>query len=148
MPTFITSDHVRSPTVTAHVAATAASRYRDADLGHRIAAATPHELVAMLYDGAWSALLVAERATAVRDPHGRVRMVTRALSILDALDAALDHGRGGTVARALAASYAQVRALIVAANAEQRADLFAAAAAQIDVVGKSWNAIAPGERPA
>lgn len=150
MPTFVARDHARSPVVTRHVAALAAQQYRDAELDQRIAAATPHELVAMLYEGARTALVAAARATAGNDVATRLRTTTRALSILDALDGALDHLRGGSVARALAAAYAQVRALIVAGNSEQNAGLFAAAAAQIDIVGRSWNAIAPvaARRPA
>lgn len=125
-----------------------ARRYRDAELGHRVATATPHELVAMLYDGARVAAVAAERALRLGDTSARLRQVTRALAILDGLDATLDHGRGGTVARALAAAYAQVRALLIAANSEGRADLFAAAAEQIGTIAEGWTAIVPRERSA
>ncbi len=124
-----------------HPAAALARTNRDADLQHRIAAATPHELVAMLYSGGCEALTRAGTATAADDGAARVAATSRALRILDALDAALDHGRGGTVARALAAAYSQVRAVTVAASAERRADLFAAAAAQLADLARAWGAI-------
>jgi len=84
-------------------AAAFARLYRHNDIRHRIAAATPHELVAMLYAGGREALRLARSATAADDGAARVAATSRALRILDALDAALDHGRGGTVARALEA---------------------------------------------
>lgn len=125
-------------------AASLARRYRDADLDQRIAAATPHELVAMLYEGARTALLAAEAATTAADAAARVTSTTRALRIFDALDATLDHARGFAVARALSAAYSQVRAITVAASCERRAELFASAASQIAELAQSWAAIAPG----
>lgn len=130
-----------------HPAVALARRYRDADIGQRVAAATPHELVAMLYDGGREALAQARSATVAGDAAARVVATTRALRILDALDAALDHGRGGAVARALEAAYAQVRAVTVAGNAERRAELFAGAAEHLGVLARAWGAIG-GERRA
>ncbi|QYE34478.1 flagellar protein FliS [Polymorphobacter sp. PAMC 29334] len=122
-------------------AAAIARRYRDADLRDRIAAATPHGLVAMLYSGGREALTAAATATTIGDAAARVAATTRALRILDALDAALDHGRGGTIARALADAYAQVRAVTVAASSERRADLFAGASEQLGGLARAWGAI-------
>jgi len=129
-------------------AAAFARLYRDDDIRHRIAAATPHELVAMLYAGGREALRLAQSSTAADDGAARVAATSRALRILDALDAALDHGRGGAVARSLAAAYAQVRAVTVAASAERRADLFAAAAAQLAELADAWQAIGGQRRAA
>lgn len=134
----------RLPVASPAAAAAAARRYRDAELDQRVAAASPHELVSMLYDAAKLALIAAERATIARDARARVQQVTRALAILDGLDGTLDHGRGGAVARALESAYAQMRALLVAANSEVSAELFAAAAARMATIGSSWKAIAPG----
>ena len=108
---------------------TAAQRYQSLDLGTRVECATPHELVAMLFEGLRDALGGAERALA----H----------AILDALDSSLDYTRGRDVARALAAVYAQVRVLIVAGNAESRRELFGAAAGQIAELDEAWSEIEP-----
>jgi flagellar protein FliS len=118
-----------------------ARRYRDSDISQRIAAATPHELVAMLYAGGRDALVQAAAATVAGDAAARVAAATRALRILDALDTALDHSRGGGVARALATAYAQARAVTVAASAERRGDLFAAAAGQLAELARAWQVI-------
>ena len=122
---------------------TAAQRYQSLDLGARVECATPHELVAMLFEGLRDALGGAERALAHGRAALRVKSVTRALAILDALDASLDFTRGRDVARALAAVYAQVRVLIVAGNAEARRELFSAAAGQIAELDEAWSEIEP-----
>jgi flagellar protein FliS len=127
--------------------ARAAQQYQSLDLGSRIACANPHELVALLFEGLRSTLGMAERSLGQGRAALRVRSVTRALAILDALDASLDHLRGGSVASALSAVYAQVRALVVAGNAESRPELFAAAASQISALDEAWADIAPQRRP-
>jgi flagellar secretion chaperone FliS len=123
----------------------AAAQYRTVDLDTRIATASPHALVAMLFDGLRSALLAADSATRSARAAARIKAVTRALAILDALDSSLDHIRGGAVARALADVYAQVRALTVAGNVETRPELFSAAAQQIAEIDTAWAEIDPGK---
>ena len=82
--------------------AAATARYRDIDLAARVAGATPHQLVAMLFDGLRASLGGAERAIAARRPADRIRTVTKALAILDALETSLDFRSGGKVARSFA----------------------------------------------
>lgn len=120
-----------------------AQRYQTLDLGIRVACASPHELVAMLFEGLRDALAGAERALAHGRAALRVKSVTRALAILDALDNSLDYTRGRDVAQALAAVYAQVRLLVVAGNSEARRELFRAAADQIAELEDAWAEIAP-----
>ena len=118
----------------------ASERYRDIDLAARVAGASPHQLVAMLYDGLTASLGGAARA---QQPAQRMRTVTKSLAILDALEANLDFGSGGKVARTFATLYGELRALVVAGNSEARPELFDAAAARVRTVGAAWRAIAP-----
>lgn len=120
-----------------------AQRYQTLDLGIRVSCASPHELVAMLFEGLRDALAGAERALAHGRAALRVKSVTRALAILDALDNSLDYTRGRDVAQALSAVYAQVRLLVVAGNSEARRELFRAAADQIAELEDAWAEIAP-----
>lgn len=119
---------------------TAIARYRDIDLAARVAGASPHQLVAMLYDGLSASLNGAARAV---QPAQRVRTVTKSLAILDALEANLDFGSGGKVARTFAALYAELRALVVAGNSEARPELFDAAAARVVTLCAAWRTIGP-----
>ena len=127
--------------------AQAVHRYRALDLGMRIECASPHELVAMLFEGLSDALATAERALTTGRAALRVKSVMRALAILDALDTSLDFTRGRTVATALTAVYAQVRALVVAGNVETRPELISAAAQQIAALDAAWAEIAPPPQP-
>lgn len=122
--------------------AAATARYRDIDLAARVAGATPHQLVAMLFDGLRASLGGAERAVAARRPVDRIRTVTKSLAILDALETSLDFGSGGKVARSFANLYGELRTLIVAGNSESRPELFAAAADRIATLGGAWRDIA------
>jgi flagellar protein FliS len=127
-----------------HRTTRAAAQYQALDIDMRVATASPHTLVALLFEALRTALLTANNATQAARAAVRVKAVTRSLAILDALDSSLDHVRGGAVARSLAEVYAQVRALTVAGNAETRPELFAAAAAQIAEIASAWDDIAPG----
>jgi len=119
--------------------------YRTLDLNSRVDAVSPHALVAMLFTGLREAIGAAQRSTTsvgAAPALQRLRAVTRALAIVDALSGSLDFARGGSVAIALADAYAHARALIVLGNEEARADAFAAAAGHIAELQASWNAIA------
>jgi flagellar secretion chaperone FliS len=84
---------------------TAADQYRHLDLSSRMASASPHELVSILYDSLNTALATAVTAHGA----GKSAMVTiqlgRARSILSALEAGLDFDNGGEMAKTLATIY-------------------------------------------
>jgi len=126
--------------------AQAAARYRTLEIGSRLDAASPHALVGMLFGGLREALAQAQRDSAGSGGGARTGVqcvaVTRAIAIVDALAGSLDFIRGGDVARALAAAYADIRMVIVAAQVQVRADLFADAAVQVATLHDGWNAIA------
>lgn len=121
----------------------AAGQYREVDLAARVAVASPHHLVTMLFDGLRAALYAAERAVTRGEARPRIRSVTKALAILDALESSLDFVTGGTVARALEALYGELRALVVAGNAEARPELLSAAAGRVTTLGRAWAAVDP-----
>ncbi len=120
-------------------ASTAVAQYRDLDLAARVAAASPQQLVTMLFDGLRAALEGAARALRAGQVHARIRAVTKALAILDALEASLDFG-AGAVARTLATLYGELRALVVAGNADGRPELLAVAAERVGTLGRAWSA--------
>lgn len=121
----------------------AVGHYREVDLAARVAVASPHQLVTMLFDGLRTALRGAELALIRGEPRSRIRSVTKALAILDALEASLDFGSGGTVARVLAELYGELRALVVAGNAEAQPELLSVAAVRVTTIGRAWAAVDP-----
>ena len=83
----------------------AAEQYRQLDLNSRMASASPHQLVSILYECLNTALATAITAHSA----GKSALVTiqlgRARSILSALEAGLDFEQGGEMARTLATIY-------------------------------------------
>jgi flagellar protein FliS len=105
----------------------------------RALAASPHELVLLLYRRLAQLVAEAAQAASANDSARRLRATERALAIVEGLDATLDIGRGGSVAAALQQVYALVRARLLAADpwglkeAEQ----------SITAIADAWAQIAP-----
>ncbi|WP_419815194.1 flagellar export chaperone FliS [Glacieibacterium sp.] len=126
--------------------ARAAGQYRELDLATRVATASPHQPVSMLFEGLRAALHGAERAISRGESRLRIRAVTKAFAILDALESSLDPSAGGGIARTLATLYDELRALVVAGNAEARPELLSVAAERVTTLGRAWAAIDPAVR--
>lgn len=111
------------------------------DLSSRIDGASPHALVATLYDELLTALDVLARAIERGDAALRLSQHERATTILHALDAGLDRVGGGDLARSLTNIYRQMQRRLIAART---GDLPAAKEVREGVanLAMAWNAIA------
>jgi flagellar secretion chaperone FliS len=120
----------------------ARARYLDVDVTSRIEGASPHRLVAILFeelDKAVDAMGVA----LTQGETGRIFTAqSRALTILHGLETSLDHQRGGEIAPGLAAIYREARRLLRAASrasdpkrAEQARDMLRAIAGAWTAIG-------------
>ena len=83
----------------------AQEQYRSLSIASRIEAASPHELVAILYEELVCALEVTRTALAQKKPEACRSARERSCSILLALEASLDFERGGELAVNLAGIY-------------------------------------------
>ena len=119
----------------------AARRYAAVHSGSRIEGATPHALVKILFDE----LLIALDAAALAERQGdRIKVSdkqARAMSILVALEASLDHDKGGDIAAGLAQIYREARRLLLAGAKEQAAEPVEQARAMIGEIAEAWNQI-------
>lgn len=79
--------------------------YRMLELSSRIESASPHQLVGLLYEELLRALDLASVAALKGTEIAGSSHVTKALSILIALEASLDMEKGGDLARTLARIY-------------------------------------------
>lgn len=105
----------------------------------RVASATPHQLVAMLYQRLSALLREAGDAARMGNSARRLRATERALAIVDGLDATLDLERGGGVAVALRQVYALLRDRLIAGEARGLSE----ALESVDAIGDAWREIAP-----
>ena len=89
--------------------------YQTLSVASRIEAASPHELVTILYEELIKALEVSRAALVQGKPDALQTSRRRASSILVALDASLDVEQGGALALSLAQIYRSMQKEIAAA---------------------------------
>ena len=119
----------------------ARARYQNVDLSSRIEGATPHGLVAILFDELLKAL-DAMAAAAHRKDFGQCGMKqARALSILCGLEGSLDYKSGGEIAQSLASIYAEARRLIIAAGRDNDAELIVRAREMLHQIASAWESL-------
>lgn len=107
-----------------------------------VTTASPAQLVAMLYQGALTAITVAEQALEGSDANrGEVahRELVRAQAIVTELSASLDHEQGGDIARNLESLYDFCSDRLMQANVKKDAGLLTAVRSTIADLADAWN---------
>ncbi|MGL4683333.1 flagellar export chaperone FliS [Hafnia alvei] len=79
--------------------------YQDSDLAIQAAAATPHQLVLMLFGGLMDELVRAKSHIVAKRYERKVQSINKCIDILNALTSALDYEKGGDLALSLANLY-------------------------------------------
>ena len=129
----------------------AAKAYSTIGVETGVAAASPHSLIVMLYDGALQAIADARRHLDARAPADKGRAVSRAISIIDeGLKGCLDRAAGGDIASQLAGLYDYMcRRLLLASLKDDRAG-FDEVARLLNELRSAWATIAakPQDEPA
>jgi len=95
--------------------AVARARYNTIDLASRVEGASPHQLIAVLYDElikSLDTLAVGLSANGTLTRAAAIQRKSRANAILLSLEGCLDHAQGGELAQGLAAIYREGRRLI------------------------------------
>jgi len=122
-------------------AAGAGDHYRSIDLVSKIEAASPHRLISILYDELILSLAGVKGAIRRRDllrvNDGRAR----AQSIVQTLDAGLDHDKGGAVAAALTSVYGEANRLIATGCRTMDPKAIDDAQKLIAEIAEAWNKI-------
>jgi flagellar secretion chaperone FliS len=119
-----------------------AETYRTVDLASRVGGASPHGLVALLYEDLLRELRLGVRAIEASDYAAKSARLTKALAILFALEAGLDFERGGEVAGTLSRFYRGARESVMRASVDNDAGLMRDVIANIAEIAESWKTIA------
>lgn len=119
----------------------AGQHYRTVDLTSKVEGASPHRLVAILYEELIAALAACRQAVRRGDAVRRNDAAGRAATLLQSLGGSLDHDKGGEIARALAAVYGEARRLVAAGRADNDPDAIGRAQAMVGEIAAAWNAI-------
>jgi flagellar protein FliS len=122
-------------------AGAATKRYAAVHAGSRIEGATPHGLVKILFDELLFAMDAAAVARRQNERGKAVAKLTRALSILHALESSLDFENGGDIAVGLAQIYRAARKLLLSGMQSPVPDDIEKARATIAEIAEAWNSI-------
>lgn len=121
--------------------------YAQVSLESRLAGATPHQLIAMLFEGAHSAVLRAKIYLEDGNVAKRGEMISKAINIIDnGLRAALDHEKGRDIAADLEQLYEYISRLLLQANLHSDAAKLDLADKLIMDIARVWDEIAPYAR--
>jgi flagellar protein FliS len=98
--------------------------YAKVGLETGIAAATPHKLITMLYDGAVVALINATNHMKAGNIEAKGKAISHAIQIIDnGLRASLDKEVGGEIAKNLDALYEYMSARLLTANLQNQVEI-------------------------
>jgi flagellar protein FliS len=121
-----------------------ANAYHQVGVQTGVAAASPHKLVAMLFDGLMDSLAKAQGAMAQQDVEAKCAALGRAVRIVDeGLNSALDLQQGGELAANLRDLYAYVTLRLTQANLRNDPALIDECKRLVEPLREAWNAIAP-----
>jgi len=113
----------------------------------RILAATPLELVVILYDEAISAVRAARSHLAAGNIRQRSRSVSRAVGILIELSRSLNFDAGGELSTRLAGIYGFMRDTLLEANFRQTDDGLATTEGLLVSLREAWSTVSAQAMP-
>lgn len=120
----------------------AGAQYREIDVNTRVEGASPHRLVAILYEELLGAIATMGQAIRVGDIARRGESQSKALAIVGGLEAGLDFEKGGDIAHMLMTIYAEVKRLLIRAARDENQETSDAARKLVGEIATAWNAIA------
>ncbi len=121
-----------------------AKAYQQVAVASSLGSASPHELVAMLFDGLLESLTIARGALRSGDVATKAREVQRAVRIVDeGLRGSLNLAGGGELAHNLHALYAYLAGRLTLAHLRNDDALFEECVRLVEPVRDAWRAIAP-----
>jgi flagellar protein FliS len=119
--------------------------YQQVGLETRLAGASPHQLVAMLFEGWMTAVAQARGAMRNRDVAAKGQAISRAVRIIDeGLRAGLDLRAGGALARDLHDLYGYLTLRLTVANLRNDEAALDECLRLMRPLQEAWAAITPG----
>jgi flagellar protein FliS len=127
----------------------AANAYANVGLETGVVAASPHQLIIMLYEGAELAVRMAVRHMNEGNPEKKSAAITKASSIiLDGLRASLDPQRGGEIAQQLGALYDYMNQRLMLGHLRNETAPLEEVLGLLQELHGAWQQIAPAARTA
>jgi flagellar protein FliS len=112
--------------------------WKDSYLENRVLSADPLELIRLLYGHAIDSIQSARRSFAAGEIAARSKAICAAIAAVTELELSLDHTKGDTISRNLAALYQYVRQRLTQANLQQKPELLAEAESLLATLAEAW----------
>lgn len=121
--------------------------YTAVDMDTRVLAASPHQLIMMLFDGALAALAQAKANMLQRNIPGQGAAISKTITIIDdGLKVSLDEKTGGKLAQDLKALYEYMTLRLMSANLKSDPAILDEVGGLLQEVSSAWREI--GKMPA
>lgn len=121
--------------------------YAQVSLQSKLAGATPHQLITMLFEGAHSAILQASLYFENGNVAQRGKMISKAINIIDnGLRAALDHEKGMSIAADLEQMYEYMSRTLLQANLRNEPESLKHVDDLLMKMAATWKEIEPTQR--
>ena len=121
-----------------------ANAYASVGLETGVAAASPHKLIVMLFDGALTSLTIALTEMHAKNIAAKGRAISKAIRIIEeGLRASLDKSQGGEIAGSLDSLYEFISRRLVQANLENKPEHIQEAQRLLGELRGAWLAIDP-----
>ena len=117
------------------------NQYKSLELQTRIDAASPHELIELLLQGARSHIATAQGNIQRNQIKEKGEHLGKALSIVEGLKTSLNHENGGEIAGNLVQIYDYIQHLLTQANLNNDQDLLAQANVLLSEIHQAWQSI-------
>ncbi|BFI97085.1 MAG: flagellar export chaperone FliS [Rhodanobacter sp.] len=122
----------------------ASALYQQTGLAGRVEGADPHQLIALLLDGAMERIAQARGHLYRGDVSAKGAAVTKAVAIVGELRVSLDHKAGGEVAQRLDSLYDYITRRLLFAQLNNDQEALVECMDLLEPVRKGWNGIRDG----
>ncbi len=121
-----------------------AKAYSQVDLETDALSASPHKLIALLLEGALSAISTARQQMLSKQVEAKTRSINKAMSIVnEGLKASLDLRNGGEIALHLHSLYSYIAGRLFLANLRNQTELLDEVSDLLTQIDDAWKQIAP-----
>lgn len=118
--------------------------YANVGVGATVQAATPHQLIVLLFEGAESAIAVAKLHMERGEIAQKGQLITKAIDIItNGLKASLNIEAGGPLAEQLAALYDYMTRRLLSANLENNPSILDEVTKLLSEIHSAWVEITP-----
>lgn len=116
-------------------------QYKSIELQSRIDAASPHQLIDLLLQGARSHIATAQGNIQRQEIQEKGEHLGKAISIIEGLKMSLNSEQGGEIAENLLQLYEYIQHILTKANLHNDVDLLAQSNALLAEIHQAWQAI-------